>query len=163
MILADLIKGNKTAITLPPANANPAKVAKVDPVSAVLKPRLAGLATLALAESEQTDIFAPDYLDSGTPANDGKDLILYCADGDCWCSQKLPAADYPASCGACEYLDNPKQTKEQAETIPATFEQTGDPVTCPYWFQVCHAVSFYQDACTRCTDCQIFKFLKVNT
>jgi len=103
MILADLIKGNKTAITLPPANANPAKVAKVDPVSAVLKPRLAGLATLALAESEQTD------------------------------------------------------------TEPATFEQTGDPVTCPYWYQVCHAVEMYREQCTRNTTCRVYKFLEVNT
>lgn len=103
MILADLIKGNKTATTLPPANANPAKVAKVDPVSAVFEPRLAGLATLALAATEQTDIFKADLLDIGTPANDGKDLPLYCSSGDCWCSEKLPAAKYPAGCSKCEY------------------------------------------------------------
>ena len=42
------------------------------------------------------------------------------------------------------------------------FEQEGDPVTCPYWNRVCHFVGLYQDACTRCTDCEIFKFLEAN-
>lgn len=187
MILANLISGSKNKITLPPANANPAKVAKVDPVPAVFEPRLAGLATLALAEKKTTeiikptlarlatladnsptDIFAPDYLDSGTPAADGKDLPLYCESGDCHCSQKLPAADYPNGCGKCNYYGKPPADKQGLQNSvkviePATFEQTGDPVTCPYWFQVCHAVDFYQDACTRSTDCKIFKFLKVNT
>lgn len=50
---------------------------------------------------EQDDIFAPDSLDVGTPASDGKDLPLYCADGDCWCSQKLPVANYPTGCSKC--------------------------------------------------------------
>lgn len=111
---------------------------------------------------EQDDIFAPDYLDIQTTADDSKPS-LYCADGGCHCSQMLPGNDYPAGCGKCEYLNNPKQAKQQAETIPATFEQTGAPVSCPYWYQVCHAVSFYQESCTRCTDCQIFKFLRLNS
>ena len=96
MTLYDLIRGNKTKITLPLATAKVAKVAKVEP-------RFARFATFAVAEPETT------------------------------------------------------------KTIPAVFEQTGDPVTCPYWQQVCHAVSFYQDACTRSTDCPIFKFLKLNS
>jgi hypothetical protein len=40
-----------------------------------------------------------------------------------------------------------------------TFEQTGDPVSCPYWFQVCWAVQKYQRHCTRNGDCLTYKFL----
>jgi hypothetical protein len=109
--------------------------------------------------SEQTDIFAPDYQNGTAPANKGRALPLYCESGGCHCSQKLPGND----CGDCEYLNNPRQAKEQTETIPATFEQTGNPASCPYWFQVCHAVDFYQDACTRCTECQMYHFLAVNS
>lgn len=39
-----------------------------------------------------------------TPANGGKDLPHYCSSGDCWCSQKLPAANYPNGCGKCEHF-----------------------------------------------------------
>lgn len=163
MSLADLIKGKKTAITLPPANANPAKVAKVDPVLAVFEPKLAGLATLALAQSKQTDILDPCCLDSVIPANDENRPSLHCSDGGCHCSQMLPAANYPAGCGKCEHRDNPKQSKAPTATEPATFEQTGDPVSCPYWFQVCWTVEIYQEQCTRCTDCRVYKFLKINS
>ncbi len=38
------------------------------------------------------------------PLNDGKDLPHYCSYGGCHCSQKLPTANYPSGCGACEYL-----------------------------------------------------------
>jgi hypothetical protein len=41
-----------------------------------------------------------------------------------------------------------------------TFEQSGDPVSCLYWFQVCWAVQLYQGQCTRSTDCRVYKFLK---
>lgn len=103
MILADLIRGNKVSITLPPANANPANPAKVDPVLVVFEPRLAGLATLALAEREQADIFEPCFRDIGIPANDGKDLPHYCEPGDCWCSERLPISNYPSGCINCEH------------------------------------------------------------
>ena len=110
---------------------------------------------------EQQDIFAPDFENGTVPANI-RHTPLFCSDGNCDCSQRLPSADYPSGCGKCEYLNNPRQVK-CTETIPAVFEQTGDPVSCPYWRQVCHAVSFYQDACTRSTDCPIYKFLEVNS
>lgn len=163
MNLADLVRGKKTTGTTRPATAIPAILARVATNQAENKLRIATIATIAIATPMTDDIFAPDYPDSENPAADGHTLPLYCESGDCHCSQKLPAADYPKGCGGCEYLNNPRQAKEQTETTPATFEQTGDPVTCPYWFQVCHAVDFYRDACTSCTDCQIFKFLKVNT
>jgi len=40
-----------------------------------------------------------------------------------------------------------------------TFEQSGDPISCPYWFQVCWAVQKYQRHCTRNRDCLTYKFL----
>ncbi len=103
MILADLIKGNKTAITLQPATAILAIPAILSPNQAEKQAKNSRIAEIALAGSEQ------------------------------------------------------------AETIPAIFEQDGHPLSCPYWFQVCHAVEYYQEDCTRCTDCRIFKFLKVNS
>ena len=42
------------------------------------------------------------------------------------------------------------------------FEVTGDPVSCRFWKQVCWAVDFYQDACTRNSSCKIHKFLEAN-
>ncbi|MDD2367214.1 MAG: hypothetical protein PHN84_13725 [Desulfuromonadaceae bacterium] len=53
---------------------------------------------------EQADIFAPDYQNGLPAANDGKDKPLYCVDGDCWCSQKLPEHNHPAGCAGCEYF-----------------------------------------------------------
>jgi len=41
-----------------------------------------------------------------------------------------------------------------------TYEQSSDPVSCPYWFRVCWAVQLYQRRCTRDTGCITFKFLK---
>jgi hypothetical protein len=108
---------------------------------------------------EQVDIFAPDYQNDSTPANNGKDKPLYCFTGDCWCSQKLPGND----CGACEYLTTPRQPPPATETEPATFEQTGDPVSCKYWFQVCWACKLYFEQCTRNTECKIYRFLTVNS
>ena len=65
---------------------------------------------------------------------------LYCSDGGCHCSQKLPGN----SCGGCEYLDNPRRPSPTiSEIVPATFEQIDDPVSCPYWFQICHWVGAY--------------------
>lgn len=40
-----------------------------------------------------------------------------------------------------------------------TFEPTGDPTPCPYWFRVCWAVGLYQEQCTRDTECRVYKFL----
>lgn len=99
------------------------------------------------------------------PADNTPKVNLWCQAGDCFCSELLPGPDHAAGCSSCGYAKAPaaKRTPTATETEPATFEQTGDPVTCPYWYQTCHAVGFYQDACTRCTDCQIFKFLEDNT
>lgn len=157
MSLADLIKGKKTAITLPPANANPAKVAKVDPVLAVFEPRLAGLATLALAESELTDIL-PKRQDS---------VSAYCNSYGGHCSVKVIGI-YPDDCTRikCEHYGRPpaaKRTPAATDTEPAAFEQTGDPVSCPYWYQVCWAVEMYQGQCTRDSRCRVYTFLKLNT
>lgn len=41
-----------------------------------------------------------------------------------------------------------------------TFEQSGDPVSCRFWFQVCWAVGMYQEQCTRNTDCRVYNFLQ---
>lgn len=112
---------------------------------------------------KQDDVFAPDCLDSVIPANDENRPSLHCSDGSCHCSQKLPAANYPAGCGKCEYLDNPMQPKAPTATKPATFEQAGDPVSCPYWFQVCWAVEMYQEQCTRNSDCRVYAFLRINS
>lgn len=114
MILADLIKGHKTATTLPPANANPAKIAKVDPVLAVFEPRLAGLATLALAGNETTDIFGTGDRNHKPHPNGGRDLPHYCQAGDCWCSEKLPGRDYPNGCirANCEHYLGGDHAKE---------------------------------------------------
>lgn len=38
------------------------------------------------------------------PPNGGRDLSHYCTPAACWCSQKLPAANYPAGCSKCEYF-----------------------------------------------------------
>jgi len=42
------------------------------------------------------------------------------------------------------------------------FEATSEPVSCRFWQQVCYAVGFYQESCTRSTDCPIYKFLALN-
>lgn len=44
-----------------------------------------------------------------------------------------------------------------------TFEGSGSPVSCPYWFQVCWAVGMYQAQCTRSSACTVFNFLKINS
>lgn len=53
-----------------------------------------------------------------------------------------------------------------ADTEPrqpvSIFEATGDPASCRFWKQVCWAVDFYQDACTRNSSCKIHKFLEAN-
>lgn len=53
---------------------------------------------------------------------------------------------------------------EKKQTVPdnqpTAFEQTGDPVSCPYWFRVCWAVQKYQQHCTRDTGCLTYKFLQ---
>jgi len=104
MILADLIKGKKTSTVLNSATATLATVATATPFPAVFLRSVARVATVAVAESEQTDIFAPDYQNGLPAANDGKDKPLYCVAGDCWCSQKLPEHNHPAGCADCEYL-----------------------------------------------------------
>lgn len=53
---------------------------------------------------------------------------------------------------------SPTETGERCNTI--TFEQSGDPVSCRFWFQVCWAVGLYQDQCGRDTDCRVYRFLK---
>lgn len=163
MSLADLIAGKRTTATARPATAIPARVARVATNQAENRPRIAKIATIAIATPSTDDILEPGLLDVETPAADGKDLPLYCESGDCWCSQKLPAANYPAGCVPCEYLNNPRQAKAPTKTIPATFEQTGDPVSCRFWNQVCWAVGMYQEQCTRNTECRIYKFLEVNS
>lgn len=40
------------------------------------------------------------------------------------------------------------------------FEKEDDPVSCPYWYQVCWAVGLYQQHCTKNTGCTTYKFLK---
>lgn len=102
MSLADLITGKRTTATARPATAILAIPARVATNQAENKPRIATIATIAIA----------------TPATD---------------------------------------------TEPATFVQIGDPVTCPYWFQVCWAVGMYQEQCTRNTACRVYKFLEVNS
>lgn len=41
-----------------------------------------------------------------------------------------------------------------------SFEQEGDPVSCPYWYRVCWAVAMYQNQCTRNTTCRVYQFLE---
>lgn len=63
----------------------------------------------------------------------------------------------------CEPAPAGKRSPIATDTEHATFEQTGDPVSCRFWSQVCWEVGMYQEQCTRCTDCRIFKFLKINS
>lgn len=44
-----------------------------------------------------------------------------------------------------------------------TFEQTGDPVSCRFWFQICWSCKLYFDQCTRNSSCKVYKFLERNT
>lgn len=44
------------------------------------------------------------------PPNGGRDLPHYCTPAACWCSEKLPAANYPAGCDKCEYSSRPPAT-----------------------------------------------------
>ena len=101
MILIDLIRGKKTKITLPLANANLAKVAKVDDVTlplananlakvAKVEPRLARLATLALAEPETTKTIPTHCMAikvggriCGAPLKTGLNGWMSCSDMSC--------------------------------------------------------------------------------
>ncbi len=156
MSLADLIQRKKTTTVSSSANANFANLAVFDSSTAEIEPKTAITATLALADKKQIEIIKPQT--AGKVSRQPDTVSAYCESYGGHCSQMLPGND----CGDCEYLNNPRQAKEQTETIPATFEQTG-PVTCPYWFQVCWAVEMYREQCTRNTACRVYKFLEVNS
>jgi hypothetical protein len=47
-----------------------------------------------------------------------------------------------------------------ADIQTTTFEPTGDPVSCPFWLQVCWAVGMYQEQCTRNAGCRVYRFLE---
>jgi hypothetical protein len=54
-------------------------------------------------------------------------------------------------------------TRPAMPTEPATFEQAGDPVSCPFWYQVCWSCADYQKQCSRNTTCTVYKWLKKNS
>lgn len=62
-----------------------------------------------------------------------------------------------------EYCTGQCVTRPQVENRPAAFEQTGDPVSCPFWFQVCWSCADYQKQCSRDTACTVYKWLKKNS
>lgn len=62
-----------------------------------------------------------------------------------------------------EYCTGPCVTRPQFEDGHTTFEQTGDPVSCPFWFQVCWSCADYQKQCSRNTTCTVYKWLKKNS
>jgi hypothetical protein len=45
-------------------------------------------------------------------------------------------------------------------TLPVSFDETGDPVSCKFWYRVCWACETYQRHCTRNVDCLTYKFLQ---
>lgn len=62
-----------------------------------------------------------------------------------------------------EYCTGQCVTRPPTPTGPATFEQHGDPVSCPFWYQVCWSCADYQKQCSRDTTCTVYKWLKKNS
>jgi len=102
MSLADLIHRKKTATVSSPATAILAIPAIVEPFTADIEPRIATIATIAVAGEKYSEI-TKEILT--TPTTDPKALPHYCEHGDCHCSAKLPGRSYPAGCLRihCEY------------------------------------------------------------
>lgn len=50
---------------------------------------------------------------------DGKALPHYCSPGDCWCSEKLPGAVWPAGCiqNRCEHYRPPAAVETQPNLL----------------------------------------------
>jgi hypothetical protein len=70
----------------------------------------------------------------------------------------IPSVSLPEMGGAPA---SPAPKGDISNATPALkFEQSGDPVSCPYWFRVCWSVGMHQEQCTRDTDCRVHKFLK---
>jgi hypothetical protein len=164
MSLADLIQRKKTATVSSPATATLAIPATDAPFPADIPPSVAKVATVAVENNKTTEILGDDLINIEVTATTEKPS-LYCKSGDCHCSQKLPAANYPAGCSKYAYFGKPpvKRGSSPDATETDTFEQTGDPVSCKYWYQVCWAVGMYQEQCKRNSGCIVYNFLKRNT
>jgi len=52
------------------------------------------------------------------------------------------------------------ESNPQSEDGVIKFESEGDPVSCPYWYQVCWSCKTYQQHCSRDSNCLTYKFLK---
>ena|ERR1039457_3527211 len=97
MSLADLIQRKKTATVLSSATAISAISAIVEPFPADIQPRIATIATIAVATPARDKILLRPH--------GGRDLPHYCKPGECWCSGKLQSSNYPVDCIRinCEY------------------------------------------------------------
>jgi hypothetical protein len=70
----------------------------------------------------------------------------------------IPSVSLPEMGGAPA---SPAPKGDISNATPALkFEQSGDPVSCKFWYRVCWACETYQSHCTRNVDCLTYKFLQ---